>query len=183
MSRISFTSTRSRSTRKRFRRCWAGDRKPIIEREEEIRKLDIVTDLPPLHNRWSDVTLTYLDPPYWRQAEGKYSNDPEDLANMSLDKFTEALANVVNRIAAKQTHGVIALLMQPTQWKSDGRAFVDHVLHLVNAANPKRLTLGNRIWCPYSTEQYNAQQVGWAKENKELLVLTRELIIWRVKTF
>jgi hypothetical protein len=166
--------------KKRLWRYWVSDRKPIVEREDEIRQLDIAKELPPLNKRWSEVTLTYLDPPYWRQAEGKYSDDPEDLANMSLEQFTEALAGVVNRIAAKQSRGVVALLIQPTQWKSDGRAFIDHVIDMVKAASPKRLTLENRISCPYSTEQYNAQQVEWAKANKKFLVLTRELIIWQL---
>jgi DNA methylase len=166
--------------KKRLRRYWVSDRKPIVERECEIRQLDIVKELPPLNKRWSEVTLTYLDPPYWRQAEGQYSDDPEDLANMLLEEFTEALAGVVNRIAAKQSRGVIALIIQPTQWKSDRRAFIDHVIDMVKVASPKRLTLENRISCPYSTEQYNAQQVEWAKANKKFLVLTRELIVWRV---
>lgn len=166
--------------RKRLRRYWVSDRKPIVEREGVIRLLDIATHLPPLHNRWSDVSLTYLDPPYWRQAAGQYSKDAEDLANMPLDEFTDKLAMVVKRIGAKQTHGVIALLIQPTQWSADERQFTDHVCDLIRTVGNKRLVLENRVSCPYSTEQYNAQQVEWAKANKKLLVISRELIIWRV---
>ena len=136
-------------------------------------------ELPALYKRWSEVTLTYLDPPYWRQAVGKYSDDAEDLANMELEAFNRALSGVVNRIAEKQSRGVIALLMQPTQWNAPERRFTDHVVDMVQAASGQ-LVLENRISCPYSTEQYNAQQVDWAKENKKLLVLSRELIVWRV---
>lgn len=165
---------------KRLRRCYASDRKPIVERENEIRTLDIAAGLPALNKRWSDVALTYLDPPYWKQAEGQYSDAAEDLANMPIERFTETLIGVVERIAAKQSHGVIALLIQPTQWKSDERAFTDHVAHLLCGVRSSRLVLENRISCPYQTQQYNAQQVEWAKANRKLLVLTRELIIWRV---
>lgn len=165
---------------KRLRRYWVSDRKPIVERENEIRLLDIAQELPPLHKRWSEVTLTYLDPPYWKQAEGQYSDDNEDLANMPLQQFTETLTGIVSRIAEKQSRGVIALLIQPTQWKSDDKAFTDHVMHLVSGVKSKRLTLENRISCPYSPEQYNAQQVNWAKANRKLLVISRELIVWRV---
>lgn len=165
---------------KRLRRCYASDRKPIVERASEIRTLDIAAELPPLHKRWSEVTLTYLDPPYWKQAEGQYSDAAEDLANMPLEQFTETLIGVVEHIAAKQSRGVIALLIQPTQWKSDERAFTDHVAHLLCGVTSKRLVLENRISCPYQTQQYNAQQVDWAKANHKLLVLTRELIVWRV---
>lgn len=166
--------------RKRLRRYWVSDRLPIPAREREIRTLDIAQELPPLNKRWSEVTLTYLDPPYWKQAEGQYSEDAEDLANMPLDQFTDTLIGVVNRIAEKQSRGVIALLIQPTQWRADGREFTDHIMHLVSGVKSKRLTLENRISCPYSTQQANAQQVEWAKANRKLLVISRELIVWRL---
>ena len=166
---------------RRMRRYWAADRKPIVERERDIRKHDLVVDgVPPLDRNWSDVALTYLDPPYWRQAAGQYSNDPTDLANMPLDKFTETLAGIVKDIAKRQSKGVIALLIQPTQWLSDNRQVTDHILDLVAAVGNKRLIVETRISCPYATEQYNAQQVEWAKANHKLLVLTRELIVWRI---
>jgi hypothetical protein len=164
----------------RMRRYWVSDRKPIVERAGEIRQLDIATDLPNLDKRWDDVSLTYLDPPYWRQAAGKYSKDAEDLANMPLDQFTKTLADVVKRIASKQSKGAIALLIQPTQWNADERQFTDHVTELISAVGNKKLVLENRVSCPYSTEQCNAQMVEWAKANKKLLVISRELIIWRL---
>lgn len=167
--------------KKRLRRYWVSDRKPIVERENEIRKLDIVDELPPLNKRWSEVTLTYLDPPYWKQAEGQYSNDAADLANMPLEDFTRKLASVVTRIASRQSKGVIALLIQPTQWKAEGREVVDHIIDLVKTVNGnKNLRLEYRISCPYTTQQCTPQQVEWAKANRKLLVLTRELIVWRV---
>lgn len=167
--------------RKRDRRCWTADRKPITDREHEIRKHDLAIDgMPNLGALWPDVALTYLDPPYWRQAAGQYSNDPTDLANMPLDKFTETLVGIVDGIAQLQQRGVIALIIQPTQWSSDDKQFVDHVSDLVCAVDKRRLLLENRVSCPYQTQQYNAQQVEFAKAHKKLLVLTRELIVWRI---
>ena len=167
--------------KKRLRRYWISDRKPIVERENEIRLLDIAQELPPLNKRWSEVALTYLDPPYWRQAQNQYSSDAEDLANMPLEQFTKTLIGIINRIADKQSKGVIACLIQPTQWNADNREFTDHVTDLVCGVNKKKLVLENRVSCPYSTEQYNPQMVNWAKENKKLLVISRELIIWRIR--
>ena len=167
--------------RRRLRRYWVSDRKPIVERENEIRLHDVVTDgVPPLNRNWSEVSLTYLDPPYWIQAQGEYSDDPTDLANMPKEDFTKALAGFVKDIAKRQSKGAIALLMQPTQWRAPDRQWTDHIIDLVNAVGNRKLILESRVSCPYSTEQYNAQQVEWAKENKALLCLTRELIIWRV---
>ncbi len=168
--------------KKRLRRVWASDRKPIPERENEIRKHDIVTDgIPPLNNRWSDVSLTYLDPPYWKQAEGQYSNDAEDLANQSIEDFTRNLSNLVIEVGKRQSKGVIALLIQPTQWRSPDRKFTDHVFDVIRAVQDSgvNLELVNRVSCPYNSEQYNPQMVNVAKDEKLLLVLTRELIIWR----
>lgn len=167
--------------KKRMRRYWVSDRKPIVERENEIRNLDICEEMPSLTGRWGDVSLVYLDPPYWRQAKDKYSQDETDLANMDLDQFTEKLVGVVRGFAAKMKRGHIALLIQPTQWVNDNREVADHVIDVIfGAAKDKRLKLKQRISCPYQTEQYLPQQVEWAKENKACLVITRELIVWSV---
>jgi len=166
--------------RHRLRRYWVSDRLPIVERESDIRKHDITEGLPPLARNWSEVSLTYLDPPYWKQAEGQYSNDPTDLANMSLEEFTKTVVKLIKDIARKQSKGAIALLIQPTQWNAPDRNAADHIIDIVSAVNVKGLRLAHRVSCPYSTEQYNAQQVTWAKENKDMLILTRELIIWKI---
>jgi hypothetical protein len=60
--------------KKRSRRYWVSDRKPIVEREHEIRRHDMTQGLPPIA-RWKDVSLVYLDQPYWKQAEGQYSTE------------------------------------------------------------------------------------------------------------
>ena len=166
--------------KERLRRYWVSDRKPIVEREHEIRLLDVVQELPPLNKRWSEVTLTFLDPPYWKQAEGEYSKDAEDLANMTLEDFTTATASVIKRISQKQSRGVIAMLMQPTQWRAPDRQYTDHIMHIMQAVGDRRLTLENRVSVPYSTEQCTPQMVDWAKENHKLLSIARELVIWRL---
>jgi len=127
------------------------------------------------------VALTYLDPPYWKQAEGQYSKDAEDLANMSLEDFTNNMVEIVRRIGEKQRSGsVVALIIQPTQWKAEGRQFTDHVFDIVRGVSKTtKLKVANRVHCPYQTEQCTPQMVEWAKENKELLVLSRELVIWK----
>ncbi|HEY4364205.1 MAG TPA: ParB N-terminal domain-containing protein [Bryobacteraceae bacterium] len=163
--------------KRRFRRYWVSDRKPIIERASDIRQHDLTIGLPSLP-RWQDVSLVYLDPPYWRQAEGQYSKDPEDLANMPLAKFTETLAGIINGFAKKLKPGArIALLIQPTQWKAPDRQYTDHLLDVVRLV---KLPVDLRISCPYESEQCTAQMVEWAKANRQVLVLSRELVVWRV---
>ena len=166
--------------KKRFRRYFVSDRKPIIEREKEIRNHDLVGEdgkvsllKPP---QWSDVKLVYLDPPYWKQAEGQYSNDPTDLANMDLETFTATLAAIIKAYASKVKDGYIALIMQPTQWNAPGREFTDHVGDMLRAV---KLPVDMRYSVPYESQQCNAQMVEWAKENKRCLVLTREIVVWK----
>jgi hypothetical protein len=168
--------------KERGRRCWISDRKPKAGLEEKMRELDVVKDLPPMHKRWSEVALVYLDPPYWAQARNEYSEDAEDLGNYeSADQFHQDVAGVVKRFAAKMRDGAhIALIIQPTQWRAPDRQFVDHVLEICKLVGNKKLTLENRISCPYNSEQSNPQMVNWAKENKQFLVLTRELMVWRI---
>lgn len=164
--------------KKRSRRYWVSDRKPAVGREDSIREHDLTEGLPKLP-RWQDVSLVYLDPPYWKQAEGQYSDGPEDLANMDLDTFTDTLAGLVRDFAKKLTTGAhIAVIIQPTQWKAPERHTVDHVADLLRRV---KYPVEARISAPYESQQYNAQQVEWAKENRELLVLTREIIVWRAE--
>jgi hypothetical protein len=162
--------------RKRFRRYFVSDRKPIVEREKDIRTHDITEGLPK-PPQWKDVKLVYLDPPYWIQAENQYSEDPEDFGNMDLETFTKTLAGVVKSFAKKLCDAYIALIIQPTQWKAPERQFTDHVVDMVRTVN---LPVKMRYSVPYESQQCTAQMVDWAKEHKQCLVLTREIVVWKV---
>jgi hypothetical protein len=162
--------------KKRLRRYFVSDRKPVVERETEIRQHDLCDGLPK-PPQWKDVRLVYLDPPYWKQAEGQYSNDLNDLANMPLDQFNSKLAGIINEFGKKLSKAHIALIIQPTQWKAPDRAYTDHVADMLRAV---KLPLDMRYSAPYESQQNNAQMVNWAKENKRCLVLTREIVVWKV---
>lgn len=163
---------------KRLRRYWASDRKPITARESEIRQHDLATDGLSGPSRWADVALVYLDPPYWKQAEGKYSTDETDLANMPLEKFTETLVGIIHDYGAKLKPGAhIACIISPTQWPNEDKRTVYHDLDLARLVG-KKLRLKQRILCPYSSQQYNGTQVDIAKEQKLLMALSRTMLVW-----
>jgi hypothetical protein len=164
----------------RLRRYLVSDRKPIDLRSD-IRQHDITAGVlaPPV---WKSVSLVYLDPPYWKQVEGDYSDDPTDLANMPLDTFTDTLQELIRQYAerirrARAERSVIAMLMQPTQWRAPEHHYTDHIADLLRAV---KLPLDMRFSVPYESQQYPPQMVEWAKANKKCLVLTRELVVWRV---
>lgn len=166
--------------KRRGRRYWVADRKPIVGREDEIRKADI-TDGAPSYLPWGDVGLLFLDPPYWKQAANQYSQDPQDLANMPIEEFYSTLVGFVEACASKMRTGSrIALMIQPTQWKAEGRRTVDHVIDLIMRIQSDKLRYERRIFCPYESQQCTAQQVTWAKENRDVLVISREIIIWQI---
>ena len=163
--------------KKRFRRYWVSDRVIVPKREGQIREWDITEGLPPVP-RWKDVKLVYLDPPYWKQMENQYSQDPNDLANMNLDKFNSTLLGLINKFAKKlQPGSQIALIIQPTQWNAPNREYTDHVADMIRLVKRPIIM---RIQCPYESQQATAQMVTWAKENRQLLVLSRELIVWEI---
>jgi transposase-like protein len=162
--------------KKRLRRYWVSDRKPIPERAHEIRLWDMTEGLPPLHN-WRDAKLVYLDPPYWKQAEGDYSQAPSDLANMTLEDFTTTLARVISDFGKKlQTGAHIALIIQPTHWYATKHTYIDHAMDMMKAI---KLPLARRIACPCDTPRYT-EYLKWCLEHREMLSLNREIIVWRV---
>lgn len=167
--------------RKRFRRYFVSDRNPIVERENDIRQHDLVGDNGkvdlPKPPQWKDVKLVYLDPPYWKQAEGQYSDAATDLGNMELVDFNKTLSGIINGFAKKLSDAYIALIIQPTQWKAPERQFTDHVGDMMQAV---KLPVDMRYSVPYESQQCTAQMVEWAKENRKTLVLTREIVVWRV---
>lgn len=172
---------------RRSRRYYVSDRKPIVERATDIRQHDLIapdgTVQLPSVPRWMDVGLVYLDPPYWKQAEGEYSKDPTDLANVDLETFNRHLSEIIKAFAVKlrnskrTTPAYIALIIQPTQWKAEGRRYTDHVGDMLRMV---KLPVNMRYSVPYESQQNNAQMVIWAKESRQCLVLTREIVVWEV---
>ena len=49
--------------------------------------------------------LVFLDPPYWQQAKGRYSEQPSDLGNMELARFLDTLGNIARDVKRKWTNG------------------------------------------------------------------------------
>ena len=140
----------------------------------EIFEHDITTGLP---NDLPKPDMVFLDPPYWKQAEGKYSDSDRDLGNMSLDEFYQSMYNLFNEIASRKINK-IALVIQPTQY-ANSLVFEDHILKFDKMLHGK-YEVEMRYILPYSTQQYNAQMVEKAKDGKVCLVLHRDLIIWRL---
>lgn len=157
------------------RRVWAADRASAEKYPHlPIHTHDIIGGWPTNAPRKADLIL--LDPPYWQQAEGRYSDDAADLGNMSLDAFYKAWADVVKECSKHLADdGVVAYIISPTQLE-DG-SVVDHATDMLKACWQSGLTVKRRIIATYSTQQATGQQVEWARDNRRLLKLYRDLVV------
>lgn len=156
------------------RRVWASDRKPSTP-TLPIHEHDITTGWP--KDAPKNAHLILLDPPYWQQAKGRYSDDADDLGNMSLTDFYNAWEAIVKTCASNlASGGHIAFIISPTQME-DGTV-IDHALDMVDRANAvANLGVTRRIIVTYNTQQATGQQVTWARENRRLLKLYRDLVV------
>ncbi len=156
----------------RKRRYYVSDLTPIPARND-IRQHDVVSGLP---GNLPVPDLVFLDPPYWQQAKGKYSDKETDLGNCSLDDFLDGIGNIARDIKRKWNghSGVLALIIGPC--KQDGKNYDLPFLCYQRIA--KYLNPLIRIQAPYSTQIHGGNYVKMAKEKKELLYLSRDLMVF-----
>jgi DNA modification methylase len=158
-----------------MRRYYVSDLKPIPARDQEIRPHDITTGLPDM----PVPHFVFLDPPYWKQAAGKYSDSETDLGNMELAEFLTVIGDVVKAIKRKwkdRKSGTLALIIGAYDV---GDEYVDLAL-LCHQCISKYMTLKRRVIVPYSTEQWGGAHVKRAKEKKRVLNLHRDLMVYGI---
>lgn len=160
------------------RRVWASDLQgndyaPF----QPIRQHDINTGWPDGAPKKADLVL--LDPPYWMQAKGRYSQQDEDLGNMDLPGFYAAWETTVKACADHiNTDGYLAFIVSPAEVK-DADHVVDLAFHMYSIAVDLGLHPYRRVIVTYSTQQATGQQVEWAREKRKLLKLYRDLVVLR----
>jgi len=159
------------------RRVWASDiRGNHYSPHLPIHKHDITTGWPDAAPGKAD--LVFLDPPYWKQASGRYSAEPNELAEMDLAAFYDAWAQVIG-IAVKRAKR-IAYIISPTQ-NEDG-SVVDHAGDMFVPFSAAKWRVERRVSVPYQTQQATGQQatgqqVTWARDKKRMLKLYRDLVV------
>jgi len=117
--------------------------------------------------------LVFLDPPYWKQASGRYSDEPGELAELDLDGFYKAWAETVDHATAHTSR--VAYIISPTQ--NDDGSVTDHATDMLAPFDAAGWHVERRIIVPYSTQQATGQQVTWARENRRMLKLYRDLVV------
>ncbi len=154
------------------RRVWASDiRGNHYSPHLPIHQHDATTGWPADAPRKAD--LVFLDPPYWKQASGRYSTEPNEMAEMSFEAFMNAWWSVAK--TAMEHAKRVAYIISPTQLE-DGRV-EDHAMSMAAVFFTNGWRVERRIIVPYSTQQATGQQVTWARENKRMLKLYRDLVV------
>ena len=161
--------------KKRLRRYWVSDLTPIEARKHEIREHDITTGVPKIT---PVPDFVFLDPPYWKQAEGKYSDKKTDLGNVEIDTFLDTIGEIAKQMKTKwktKTGGGKLALIIGMHNKDD--EFHDLAFRCYERI---KMPLISRIIVPYSTQVYGGAHVERAKENKEFLYMHRDLMVFGV---
>lgn len=123
------------------------------------------------------ASLYFLDPPYWKQKRGDYSADPTNLANLTLAEFHRVMLGILGACAgALAESGHVALIIGATQ--SSGE-YIDHSAFLMGGARKAGLAVVQRVIVPYTTQQFSAADVAWAKRERRMLKAYRDLIVFR----
>lgn len=113
--------------------------------------------------------------------QGTYGDETTNLANLPLDQFYLTIENLFKVLYKKiKDTGHMAFIVQNTQWKNEDKHVEPHSHVMWNLAENVGFKFDQLIQVPYSTQQYNAQQVEKAKELDLWLVINRELVIFGV---
>ncbi len=162
--------------KKWMRKYYASDMNPI-ETRSDIKKWDITKGIP--KDIPNNINFVFLDPPYWKQAEGIYSKDKTDFGNMKLERFYSNTESLIKELKKKMKDGYVGFVISPTQWSNKNHKFEDHIIKIINIFEKNGFKEEIRYLLPYSSEQYNGTQVNIAKEEKIPLNLIRDLIVFR----
>lgn len=157
------------------RRVWASDiRGNHYSPHLPIHQHDATQGWPDAAPR--KANLVFLDPPYWKQAAGRYSDHPNEFAEMDYFRFIKEWRALLDSVKPHLADGGrVAFIISPTQ-NEDG-SVVDHAFDLAGEAIMAGLRIERRIIVPYSTQQATGQQVTWARENRRMLKLYRDLVV------
>lgn len=154
------------------RRVWASDLAPSTE-TLPIHTHDILDGWPA--DAPSKVDFVLLDPPYFTQANGRYPTGPHQIGDYtSLNDFMDAWQTVIETIRPHLT-GHMAFIIGPTEQKQDG--VIDHAYQMYAACLASGYTPTRRIIATYNTQQATGQQVEWARSNRKLLKLYRDVVV------
>jgi len=171
------SGTTARVCKKWFRRYYVSDIEPNeVAKMVGVRKYDITQGLP---TDLPKPNFVFLDPPYWKQAQGEYTKLRTDFSNMTLESFYGQHKILFKSLYKKiKDGGWLCFVIQGTQWRNNLK-LEDHAIKFYRLLEDIGFIFEQRIILPYPTTVYNPQQVEKSKEKKILLTLYRDLVVFK----
>lgn len=155
------------------RRCLVYD---LVPSRPEIAKRDISEGFPP---ECKGCNFIFLDPPYWDQKKGEYSADATNLANLDEEQFyTQIKAIFTSAMAMLVPGGMIAIIISPT---TKGKQKHYHGYEIAKMAEAIGFEIVEWIDVPFGTERATGAHVAKAKQDKVMLTLKRDLVVFKKK--
>ncbi|MEP0920073.1 site-specific DNA-methyltransferase [Leptolyngbya sp. DQ-M1] len=151
------------------RRCLAYDLMPA---RTDIKQHNALLGLP---EEVKKVKLFFLDPPYGSICRGFYKDHPNCLSRMSKDDFLKSLRQIVLECRkAILPDGRLALLIQNVfDWEGDT------VFQVLDFLLQDGWELDRRIQVPLPTQQISSAVMRWARDNRQMVNIDRDLLILR----
>jgi len=159
-----------------LRRYRTYDLNPV---RSDIQKHNILDGLP---EETKGCNLIFADPPYWDMNEVDYQYLEGSLASLTLDAFLTWETDFAKSCKAMLSRtGHVAFLIQSQTGPSVplDRGYIDHAFEAYQRFMDVGFTPVRRISVPMPTETLTPQHIEKAKEERRILGLVRDLLIFR----
>lgn len=159
-----------------LRRYRAYDLNPV---RSDIQKHNILDGLP---EETKGCNLIFVDPPYWDMNEGDYQDQEGSLSSLTLDAFLAWEADFAKSCKTMLANGgYVAFLIQSQTGPSvpADRGYIDHSFEAYQRFVGVGFKPVRRISVPMPEETLTPQHIEKAKEERRMLGLVRDLLIFR----
>ena len=153
------------------RHCLAYDLNPV---RPDIKTHDALRGLP---KGVKNVQLFFLDPPYGSISKGFYNDHPHCLSRMGESEFLDAIEKIASYCRkALLLDGYLAILVQNIYGWQGNTPFL-----IANRLLLKDWKLVRRIQVPLPTQQISSSVMKWARDNRQMVNIDRDLLIFQAK--
>jgi transcriptional regulator with XRE-family HTH domain len=154
------------------RRCRAYDIAPI---RKDIKQWDLSKGLP---DEVMNCDLIILDPPYWDLLKGLYVKD--SVSSLDLNGWLEFMQKAsINCYNALKEGGEVALIIGMKDDTTDTNRFYDLPYYCMKLFESVGFKEVQRISIPLTTQVKSHHDVEYAKKNRIMLNINRDLIVYR----
>lgn len=146
---------------------------------DEVQEWDITKGYPDNVPR-DGAQLVFADPPYWNMLQADYEKLHEDtVASFDLTDFTEMLHKLArDTYDVVRSGGYFCCIMMPQAYRlPEGIPFIDWPFEVRIAMDAAGFTPYRRITNRWPTSIWNAAQVNQAKDQRNLLQVTGDVIV------